>query len=148
MARGDKPDAGNIQSLLDPIYIHLSGLSAQLAMQASLAPTAPLEDELGQLGRDTGTQADRIATLLSQRQLARPAAGTAESLVLPNHWARLVQDLEQLREVRRQLLDAYAQLNDVDPSLAAELEDCGGRVEGQLHRLRSLIARADPQALN
>jgi hypothetical protein len=59
-----------------------------------------------------------------------------------------VYDLEQLRETRRQLLDAYARLNEVEPALAAELEDCGRQVEGHLHRLRSMIARADPQALN
>lgn len=148
IARGEDPGVGNIESLLGPLYTALSGLSAQLAGQAQMAPTAPLDDELGKLGHDVGAQAKRIQALLVERQLALPEAGSAVAVAQPSHWARLVQDLEQLREVRRQLLDAYARLNEVDPALAGELEDCGHRVEGQLQRLRSLIARADPQALN
>jgi hypothetical protein len=141
--------AGEIQSLLSPIYIALSGLFTAVLAHAQMAPTAPLEEELSKLGLDVGAQAERIGTLLAQRQLARPAAANeSAALTPPSHWARLVYDLEQLRETRRQLLDAYARLNEVEPALAAELEDCGRQVEGHLHRLRSMIARADPQALN
>jgi hypothetical protein len=113
-----------------------------------MAPTADLEEELGKVAHDIGGQAERIGTLLVQRHLTRPAPGEPAAVVQPSHWARLVQDLELLREARRRLLDAYAELNEVEPALAAELEDCGHHVEGHLHRLRSLIARADPQALN
>lgn len=149
IARGSQaPREGEIQARLGQMYTALAGLSAQVLAHAQMAPTAALEEELSKLGEEIGAQAEGIGMLLAQRQLTPPAAGETGAVVPTSHWARLVQDLEQLREVRRLLLDAYARSNEVEPALAAELEDCGRRVEGHLHRLRSLIARADPQALN
>lgn len=147
-ARGGDAGTRLLQSLLGPIYVALTGLAAQVQAHAQMAPTVSLEEEMGKLGNDIGAQAERIGTLLAQRQLVRPAAGEPEGVAQPNHWARLVQDLEGLREVRRLLLDAYARLNEVDPPLASELEDCSRRVEDSLHRIRGFVARADPQALN
>jgi hypothetical protein len=144
----DAPREGKLQSLLGSIYVALSELSGRIQLHAQMAPTDSLEEELGKLGQDIGMQAERIGTLLTKRQLARPAAPDSAPAARPSHWARLVQDLERLREGRRQLIDAYAELNEVEPALAAEVEDCGHHVEGYLHRLRSLIARADPQAFN
>lgn len=145
---GQGAEKGLLQRLLDPIYTTLTALSAQVQAHARLAPTATLEEEVEKLALGIGAQAERIGTMLDGHQLARPDASAAEVAAQPSHWARLVQDLELLRQARGLLLDAYARLNEVDPSLAAELEDCNRRVDDQLHRLRSLIARADPQAIN
>jgi hypothetical protein len=65
-----------------------------------------------------------------------------------NHWARLLQALEQHREVRQRLREISIAIEDTNPPLSRALSDIGRDEDRVVERLRDLIARADPQALN
>ncbi len=147
LARGDAGDQRRAAEL-SRLYSGFLVRSARLAAHAAQAPTEAAELELRALAAAEGALAERFSKTLSERQIAVPAAAIAPAAASENHWARLVQDLEAHREARSQLLEAASHVNEIDAELASRLEELSRAEEGHLVRLRTMIARADPQASN
>jgi hypothetical protein len=118
---------------------------------AAQAPTAAAEKELRALAADRGAQMAALARALEERGAAgEPSAapGPVPNGAARNHWARLVAALEACRQERGQILRVTPRLLELDPALAGLLDTVLRGLDAELHALRAMIARADPQALN
>lgn len=123
----------------------------RLAAGAAQAPTAGAERDLRALAAERGEMAAGLAGALKERGGAiADAAGTraAPNGATQNHWARLVVALEACRNARAQLARTSPHLLELDPSLADPIAALDRSHYVESVALRTLIARADPQALN
>lgn len=131
------------------LYAALLESSRRLAAHAELAPNASAENELRRLADGQAEMAARLRAALEERALAiPPLASTTPGPTGQNHWARVVENLEEHRAIRTHLVEAARRIRDEEPELAALLESLSLNVETHLARLRSLVARADGQALD
>jgi hypothetical protein len=116
---------------------------------ASLAPTDSVEGELTSLAAEERSMAERLATALAEAGVPAPRAHEEPpSLAGNNHWARLTRSLDDHRAARRNFLELSIRLSDIDRQLANVLRDLCAEEVAHLERLRDMIARADPQALD
>jgi hypothetical protein len=123
----------------------------RLTANAAQAPTAAAESELRALAADRGAQTVALAHALTQRAVAADVPAAPAPVLngaARNHWARLVAALEACRQERAQILRATPRLLELDPALGELLEAVLRGLDAELHTLRAMIARADPQALN
>jgi len=122
----------------------------QLDADAAQAPTAGAEHELRLLADAERSAAAALTQALQERGTDAAAAVPAPALngAARNHWARLVGRLEACREARAQLLRQTPRLVELDSSLADLLGSLLRGLDAEVLALRSLIARADPQALD
>lgn len=135
--------------VLGQCYVDCVQLARQLARHAEIAPQGYSRDGLNDLAGAEEQQARRLGDALRAAGMAPPAVPNAE---LPagalNHWRRLVQDLEAHRASARRLRELATHFAETLPA-TAELFDALCREEAiHCERLRALIARADPQALD
>lgn len=121
-----------------------------MAEHAAMAPNAMCEEELRSLAADHEALAHQLGKALAERGIDAftPAPRDVGAPSGLNHWARLVQDLEGVRQARDALLEAATRIGDIDPPLGELLGALSRECEAHAIRLRGLIARADPQALN
>jgi len=125
-----------------------------LREHANLAPNhaarrelADLAGEEEALGRDFVCRLEDLgARLDSEGGTERTATGAEPAG--PNHWARLVWDLDRHRESQASAQEAQVRLGGREPRLAAVLAQLARAEQVHTARLRGLIARADPQALD
>ncbi|MGH7786545.1 MAG: hypothetical protein ACRERC_06730 [Candidatus Binatia bacterium] len=121
----------------------------RLEAHALLAPTAGAEQSLARQAARQAELAESIAAALRQRGVPVPdvrrsdAAGTESS-----HWARLITDLEAARAANATVLSQTPAVIEDAPDLAPLLRALREGLEELLSELRTLIARADPHALN
>jgi hypothetical protein len=122
----------------------------RLESAAAQAPTASAETDLRSLAAAQNELTSTLETALAERPSQPAPAPPAATLngATRNHWARLVIALEACREVRAQLARMIPGLLDADPSLAGLLDNLDRGYHAQSVSLRTLIARADPQALD
>ena len=122
----------------------------RMAAHAALTPSATCEEELSALAADHERLAHQLGAAMTQRGVDVPSAPPRDAAAPPaiNHWARLVQDLQGVRRARDALLEAATRIGDIDPPLGELLGALSRECEAHAIRLRGLIARADPQALN
>jgi len=81
--------------------------------------------------------------------VAAPKEWTVPVTEVPlNHWARLVSCLDAHRATVEMLREAARTCGDELPATAALFEEWRDIEVMHCERLRALIARADPQALN
>lgn len=151
-ALGEEEERGAPQAVapdLARLLAELRQQAGQLEDHAEQAPNENAERELGQLAKEQRMVADHLAVELGRRGVSVPVNSIPPAEAAgDSHWARLVQDLEHLRAVRSGLLDLWAVVNESQSDLGTVLEEVGRITESHLGRLRNLIARADPQALN
>jgi hypothetical protein len=138
-----------IADQLVAIHRRLVAQAERLAADAAQAPTPGAEREL----RALAATEDAAATVLGEALHERGSAPTPVAAPVPNgaarnHWARLVACLETCRETRAQLLRHTPRLIELDPSLDGLLASLLRGLDAEVLALRSLIARADPQALD
>jgi len=114
---------------------------------AAAAPQQASERELQRIAELGAAQVEQLATALRQRKMVVPRAKSAPADPALNHWGRLVRDLERHRHAGRTLHDRWIRFNEDDGSLAALFHQLKESCEEQCRALRTLIARADPQAL-
>ena len=142
-------DDDAISSDLLGLYVGFRERSRQLEALAEQAPHDSAERELRRLAAAEVALAGRLEVALSEQGAsAPPLAPTPAAAEETNHWARLVAALEAHREARAQLLDAATSIPDQAPELIPLLDDLSRGVDSLLSGLRTLIARADPQALD
>ena len=132
------------------IYRRSVAQAEQLETDAAQAPTAGAEHELRALAAAERDAAAALTQALQERGTDTTAAIPAPALngAARNHWARLVGRLEACREARAHLLRHTPRLMELDPSLNALLGSLLHGLDAEVLALRSLIARADPQALD
>jgi len=113
-----------------------------------MAPQAYSAQGLKELADAEETQAERLRAALSAAGHAIPAVPASRSSGAPSHWARLVQDLEAHRMSARHLRELAVHFAEDLPSTADLFDQLCREEIGHCERLRALIARSDPQALD
>ena len=129
-------------------YVDAFERLALLELHTELAPQEYSRQALASLAAATRQQIDRIRGLLRQRGVGLPSLQTANRSTSLNHWARLVQDLELHRGSTRRLRELCVHLADADEEVSTFFDDLSQEDYHSCERLRGLIARADPQALD
>jgi hypothetical protein len=136
-----------------PLLAAAAGATAQqarLAAAAAAAPTSGAHVALQALVSGAGQRAAALAAAARERggteAAAAPRAEPPESA--RNHWARLVAALEADRAERAELQWELPALLEHDATLAEPLEKALQSLDAELLELRTLIARADPQAID
>jgi hypothetical protein len=121
----------------------------QMRRHAETAPNQLNHQELGRLGDEEQAYAQQLLEALTAMGASSTlqAAGTVPDGAL-NHWGRLVQDLEAHRAAARHLREEAVHFAETLPETAKLLEQLCRAEEAHALRLRDLIARTDPQALN
>jgi hypothetical protein len=123
--------------------------SRQLAAHAEIAPQDQSAESLRELAVAEEQQVARLsAALCSSGAAVPPVPEAAPPAGALNHWARLVQDLEAHRRSMRRLRELSTRFAESLPSTAELFDDLCHEEAGHCERLRELIARADPQALD
>ena len=112
---------------LTQCYIDCVTRARQLVRHADMAPQEHAARALRELAADEEAQAERL----------REA-----------HWARLVQDLEAHRTSMRRLRELAIRFAEELPSTANLFDEMSREEFAHAERLRALIARADPQAID
>ncbi len=119
-----------------------------LVRDAGLAPTAGAEAELRALAQEDEAIAAELQEQLTALGGSSPAADEVAPPAALNHWGRVVAAVDQHRISRDQFLETAARLGETAPGLAPLFERLSRAEEAHMTRLRNLVARADPQALD
>jgi hypothetical protein len=142
-ARYDAVDA------LTHCYVECVQRARRLAGHADLAPHAYSAEALRELAEAEDTQAGRVRDALHAVGAEVPNLPDAPPLSgAPNLWGRLVQDLEAHRTSARRLRELAVHFAESLPTTAALFDELCREESTHCERLRTLIARADPQALD
>jgi hypothetical protein len=121
----------------------------RLDAHARLAPTAGAEQGLARQAARQAELAESIIAALRQRGIAVPEVRHRDAPPTESsHWARLITDLEAARAANAAVLSQTPAVLEDAPDLAPLLRRLRDGLEELLGELRSLIARADPHALN
>jgi hypothetical protein len=134
---------------LRPCYVDCVQRARRLAHHAEFAPHAYSAEALKALAAAEEVQAGRLRDAL--RAAGAEVPNVAEPSPLPgalNLWARLVQDLEAHRASARRLRELVVHFAESLPVTAALFDELCNEESIHCERLRTLIARADPQALD
>ena len=149
LAIGEEGGAEDVREELLRLCADFFERARRLTHDAAQAPNDLAERALLQLAEDHAGLGNRMREMLAGRHIAVPPSDDSPLPSMgPNHWARVVEDLQAQRTARGQLLELAARVNETDPELATALESLAAGVEAHLARLRSLIARADPHAID
>jgi hypothetical protein len=136
-------------AVLQACYVGGVQRARQLGQHAEMAPQAYATEGLQNLVAAEEKQTERLRDALRAANAPVPTVPT-ESLPpgAQNHWARLVQDLEAHRTSARRLRELAVHFAESLPSTAELLDQLCREEMDHCERLRTLIARADPQALD
>jgi bacterioferritin (cytochrome b1) len=130
-------------------YVNCVRRARQLARHAEMAPQAYSMESLKELVAAEEGQAERLRKALRAAEALIPNVPTEP---LPghalNHWGRLVQDLELHRSSMRRLRELAVHFAETLPATAELFDELCREETAHCERLRTLIARADPQALD
>jgi hypothetical protein len=134
---------------LEQCYLACVARAQQLGQHAEIAPQAQGIEGLKELAAAEGKQADRLRDALRAAGRAIPPTPTAS---IPagglSHWGRLVQDLEAHRSSTQRLRELAIHFAETLPDTAELFDELCREEHVHCERLRGLIARADPQALD
>ncbi len=134
---------------LHQCYVGAVQQARQLARHAEMAPQHYSVQTLTELARG---EEHHVETLRQALRAADTAVPEVPEERLPagalNHWARLVQDLEAHRAAVRRLRELAVHFAESQPTAAALFDELCCDEALHCERLRELIARADPQALD
>lgn len=120
-----------------------------LQQHAERAPQAYSQRALRNLAQAAAGQIERIRTVLREQDIGLlPEPANPPITGSTNHWERLVRDLERHQASSGRLREWAVQFADSHPSVGEFLEQLSQEDARTCERLRALIARADPQALD
>jgi len=121
----------------------------QLHRHSAMAPHTYSADALAELAAAEETQAQRWRDALGAAGIPVPPVPPEVPLHgALNHWGRLVQDLEGHRAAVQRLRELAIHFAEELPSTSALFDEICREEAVHCERLRTLIARADPQALD
>lgn len=134
---------------LHQCYVDCVTRARQLARHAEMAPQEHSVEGLKELASAEEKQAERLRDALrAAGQMAPTVSAAAPPHGALNHWARLVQDLEPHRDSAQRLRELAVHFAETLPETAAVFDELCREEHVHCERLRGLIARADPQALD
>jgi len=141
---GDRELIGVVDILIEHCQ-NLIRLAKQITAHAERAPYP----HVAQLLRQISLEQQNSANALKEKILylgGNPQEANLELRSGKNHWARILQDIKDQKELENQLSADASRLALKSP----EITDLLRRIiaEGMVHRetLQDLVARADPQA--
>ena len=141
---GNREPLGVIGTLMDD-YHHLRRLARQIDAHAKSAPYPYITERLKQIAREKDTEAgvlkERIIKLGGQ-----PGELELDLHSGKNHWARMVQDIEDEKELEDQFLDDALRLGSESPEIGDLLRQLVAGKAFHREALQDLVAKADPQA--
>jgi hypothetical protein len=145
----DEQAKRQVDARLQSLHRRFLEHAARLDLSAAQAPTASAESDLRNLSADHRHSADLVKDALIARRASVPAGTSAVAPATGiNHWARATEDLAALQQAHGEVLDAAAAILETHPELTDLFETLIRRTSEHITRVRNLIARADPQALN
>lgn len=131
------------------LYRRTAERARQLARHAARTPHEAGRRELEALALAEREHADRMRRkVLALGGFPGDALDSEPRADAPSYWGRLVLDLEAHRDAVRDLLDAATAVTDSDLETALFLRQLAHEEDAHALRLRALIARSDPHALN
>jgi hypothetical protein len=121
----------------------------QLREQAELAPHAAGRDGLRKLAEEEKEVIERLRRILHELgSFAGDVVRAPEPIGALNYWARMAQSLDAHRDAVKELLDESALVTDGQPEIADELRQIARFEDAHCAKLRALIAKSDPQAID
>ena len=141
--------AHDAAAVLRRCHADCAARASQLSRHAEMAPQSQSAEGLAELAAAEGRQAERLREALQAIGETVPMMPPA---LLPvgalNHWARLVQDLDLHRASAQSLRELAGHFAETLPDTAALFDEMCREEQTHCERLRGLIARADPQAID
>ncbi len=146
---GTASTAREAATSLQDAYVACAQRQAQLARHAEMAPQAYSIDGLKQLATEEMAQLERLRQALEAAGASIPAVtAVVTHRGAPNHWARLVQDLEMHRAAAQRFRELGMRFAESLPQTASLFDMLCREEVAHCEDLRALIARADPQAID
>ena len=146
---GNEPDRDAILPEVRRLYTAAVGQARLLERHAGMAPDEAARVQLTHLSRAEEQYAERLRKVIGRLDaFAGDVAVSEAPAAAVNHWGRLGQDLEAHREAIKGLLDLGARVTNEQPEMADTLRELARDEEIHGLRIRALIARSDPQALD
>ena len=149
MAGGEAAARYDAVEALTQCYVECLQRARRLARHVELAPHEYSAEALKELAAAEEAQAGRLLDALRAADAVAP--NVPDPSPLPgalNLWGRLVQDLEAHRSSARRLRELAVHFAESLPTTAALFDELCREESTHCERLRTLIARADPQALD
>ncbi len=126
-------------------YHLLRRLARQIDAHAASAPYPYISKRLKRIALEKEQEArllkERIVQLGGQPEEVEPGLRSGK-----NHWARMVQDSEDEKELEDQFLDDALRLGSEAPEIAELLRQLVSSKAFHRDDLQDLVAKADPQA--
>ncbi len=141
---GDRETLDVIGTLIDD-YHGLRRLARQIEAHAESAPYPYITERLKQIALEK----DEEAGVLSERIIKLGGQPNEVGLDLhsgKNHWARMVQDIEDEKELEDRFLDDALRLGSEAPEIGDLLRQLVAGKAFHREALQDLIVKADPQA--
>ncbi len=141
---GDRESLDVIGTLLDD-YHHLRRLARQIDAHAASAPYPYITERLKQIALEKDEEAGVL------RESIIKLGGHPKEVQLDlhsgkNHWARMVQDIEDEKELEDRFLDDALRLGSEAPEISDLLRQLLAGKAFHREALQDLIVKADPQA--
>jgi len=149
MAGGEVTTRNAAVEALRQCYVDCTQRAWRLARHAERAPHEYSAQALKELAVAEEAQAGRLRDAL--RAAGADVPSVPDPPPLPgalNLWGRLVQDLEAHRSSVRRLRELAVRFAESLPTTASIFDELCREESIHCERLRTLIARADPQALD
>lgn len=129
-------------------YNAAAGRARQLHRHADIAPQSYSANGLRELAALEEEQVLRLKGALQAAGAQVPSIRPTDDVPAPNHWARLVHDLEAHQLSTNQFRQFAMKFAEQLPQTAELFSVLCHEEQQHCERLRALIARADPQALD
>ncbi len=141
---GDREPLDVIGTLIED-YHHLRRLARQIEAHAESAPYPYMTERLKQIALEK----DKEAGVL--RESIIKLGGNPKEVQLDlhsgkNHWARMVQDIEDEKELEDRFLDDALRLGSEAPEIGDLLRQLVAGKAFHRDALQDLVVKADPQA--
>ncbi len=141
---GDRELLDVVGTLIDDCH-HLRRLARQIEAHAESAPYPYITERLKQIAlekdKEAGVLRERIINLGGQPKEVELDLHSGK-----NHWARMVQDIEDEKELEDQFLDDALRLGSESPEISDLLRQLVSGKAFHREALQDLVIKADPQA--
>ncbi len=141
---GDRELLDVVGTLIDD-YHHLRRLARQIEAHGESAPYPYITERLKQIAlekdKEAGVLSERIITLGGQPKEVELDLHSGK-----NHWARMVKDIEDEKELENRFLDDALRLGSEAPEISDLLRQLVAGKAFHREALLDLVVKADPQA--
>lgn len=145
----EERDAHDLLGIVRNLYAGAMHRQQQLRRQSEMAPHAAGRDGLAALADEESEVIERLRRIIRDLgSFAGEVVRAPDGVGALSYWARLAQSLEAHKEAVKAMRDEATRITDGLPEIADELRALARVEEIHASRIRSLLAKADPQALD